>query len=77
MDKTEECTVRTDDKGDATKENNAMTSSFKKPVLIFTVNKSVNRPMYKYSSTPNDKRFLVALKTKHARNLKFVRPNVN
>jgi len=69
--------TKTDNKGDATNENIAMTSSSKKPVLIFTVNKSGNRSMYKYSSTPNDKRFLVALKTKHARNSKFVRPNLN
>ena len=69
--------MKTDNKGDATKENIAMTSSFKKPVLIFTVNKSENRSMYKYSSTPSDKRFLVALKAKHACNLRLVRPNVN
>jgi hypothetical protein len=50
--------TKTDNKGDATKENIAMTSSSKKPVLIFAVKKSGKRSMYKYSTTPNDKPFL-------------------
>jgi hypothetical protein len=48
--------TKTENKGDATTENIAITSSFKKPVLIFTVNKAGNTSMYKYRSTQNEKR---------------------